>query len=190
MISSPTSATASASVASSSAPSSSSGAPTTPTSTILSSLSNINNSSNKMHLYQQSHKDSNGSSSRNSSSYSYDSENSSLLTNTSSSSPIKRQATQSLQQQQQQFLQSEINKATIRRTDSNSGIQSSSQHVVDAAATALHPKNQFHPIMKSMSDSVSPSDIIAGHHYQPHGKYVKRIGSGANEIGKSLKIMC
>lgn len=157
----------------------------TPTTTSIPlSYSNSSNSSNsnKMHLYQ-SHKDSNGSSSRNSSSYSYDSENSSLLT-TSTSSPIKRQT------QQQPLLQSEVNKLPIRRTDSSSGIQT--QTVVDASAIRPSTDNQkgapgeyqFHPIMKSMSDSVSPSDIIAGHHYQQHGKYVKRIGSGGNETGK------
>lgn len=142
-----------------------------------------------MHLYQ-SHKDSNGSSSRNSSSYSYDSENSSLLTSTSS--PIKRQPPPTTTNQQQQLLQSEVNKLPIRRTDSTSGIQT--QTVVDAAALMKRPsvdnqkatpgEYQFHPIMKSMSDGVSPSDIIAGHHYQQHGKYVKRIGSGGNETGK------
>lgn len=164
----------------------SSSALSTPTTTSIPlSYSNSSNSSNsnKMHLYQ-SHKDSNGSSSRNSSSYSYDSENSSLLT-TSTSSPIKRQT-------QQPLLQSEVNKLPIRRTDSSSGIPI--QTVVDASAILKRPtidnqkgtpsEYQFHPIMKSMSDSVSPSDIIAGHHYQQHGKYVKRIGAGGNETGK------
>ncbi|KAL5277342.1 MYO9B family protein [Megaselia abdita] len=165
--------------------SSSSSLSTPTTTTIPMSYSNSSNSSNsnKMHLYQ-SHKDSNGSSSRNSSSYSYDSENSSLLTSTSS--PIKRQPP---------VQQSEVNKLPIRRTDSTSGIQTQTQTVVDASALlkqrpsidnqkATSGEYQFHPIMKSMSDSVSPSDIIAGHHYQQHGKYVKRIGSAGNETVK------